>query len=300
MEIARQRLKAAKMSAMYTACPTCEGYGLIKNLEAAAIAALRKLQTRSARGDAGKIRLSLPPDVATWMLNHKREEVVQVEHRQRLSVDVAPQPSLLRHQAKLETFPREETTEPVPRVVEDRVPRTPPSEQELARSAGPAVAQTISGKPEAPIDGDAAAAPADTRKRRRRRRKPAATSTAERAAQDTESDSKVVPFTPTAEAERQASESEETPANAAGAEAASNGRRRRRRRRRRPSGAPSESTGPAEEQNATPRAEEGGVPAGVQSDELMPAAAGSSRRSKRGPRSSSGRRRGRGRDGGTE
>ena len=38
----------------------------------AAIAALRKLQTRTARGDLGRIRLALPPDVAGWMIERER------------------------------------------------------------------------------------------------------------------------------------------------------------------------------------------------------------------------------------
>ena len=297
MQIARQRLKAAKMSAMYTACPTCEGYGLIKNLEAAAIAALRELQTRSARGDAGKIRLSIPPDVATWMLNHKRDEVVQIEHRQRLSIDIAPDPSLLRHQAKLETFPREATPEPVARVVQDRVPPTPPSEQELARSSGPIVEEKIGKGAEAPAPADEATAPAPTR-RRRRRRKSASKSTGDRTAQDTDSGSKVVPLTPAADAVAETSASEEPEPSAAGAEAESSGRPRRRRRRRRGGGARPESTGQAAERDATPPPEQAVVPRGVRSDELMPAAVGSTRKSKRGPGSSTGRRRpkGHGRD----
>ena len=298
MEIARQRMKAAKMSAMYTACPTCEGYGLIKNLEAAAIAALRKLQTRSARGDAGRIRLSVPPDVATWMLNHKRDEVVQIEHRQRLSIDIAPDPSLLRHKAEMETFPREATPEPAPRVVQDRVPPTPPSEQELARSSAPIVAETIDGAAEAAPGRDEAAAPATTRKRRRRRRRPTSTSTEDRAAQGTQPDSTVVPFTPATDAAAEASTSKETETepSAAGAEGEPNGRRKRRRRRRRTSSARSESSGQAAGRDAPPRAEESSVPSNVRSDELMPAAAGS-RESKRGSRSSSGRRRQRGKGG---
>ena len=43
MEIARQRIKSEKMGASYATCPVCEGYGLIKNIEPAGLAALRKL-----------------------------------------------------------------------------------------------------------------------------------------------------------------------------------------------------------------------------------------------------------------
>jgi ribonuclease E len=303
MEIARQRLKAAKMSVVYTACPTCEGYGLIKNLEAAAIAALRKLQTRSARGDAGRIRLSVPPDVANWMLNNKRDEVVQVERRQRLSVDIAPEPKLLRHEAKLETFPREAATEPTPRVVNDRVPPTPPSEQELARSPGTAVSRPVASN-----DGDEATPAAEPRKRRRRRRKPAPRKPGDERETATEptttqTESKIVPFAPPASTEAGGSPAEtqapETGTDQAEAATGEPVRRKRRRRRRRSSAAsapPAAGSGAAQEPEKRQSGEDGVVPAGVRADELMPAAAGSGRK-RRGD--STGHRR-RGRAGGTE
>jgi len=81
MEIARQRLKSAKLAVSYATCPTCDGHGLIKNVENAALSALRKLQTRGARSDIGRIRVDLPVEVATWLLNHKREEILRGERR---------------------------------------------------------------------------------------------------------------------------------------------------------------------------------------------------------------------------
>ena len=79
MECARQRNKSAKMAASYATCPACEGYGLIKNVETAALAALRKLQTRSSRSHIGRLRVGLPTEVAMWLLNNKREELVRIE-----------------------------------------------------------------------------------------------------------------------------------------------------------------------------------------------------------------------------
>ena len=61
MEIARQRIKSEKMGASYATCPVCEGYGLIKNIEPAGLAALRKLQTRCLRTDFGKVHMRVPP-----------------------------------------------------------------------------------------------------------------------------------------------------------------------------------------------------------------------------------------------
>ena len=110
------------MATMYNACPSCEGYGLIKNLEAAALAALRKLQTRSTRGDVGRIRVTLPSDVATWMLNNKRDDLVQIERRHDLRIEVEPGGKLLRHQVEFETSPREKAAEPPPRPADEAAP----------------------------------------------------------------------------------------------------------------------------------------------------------------------------------
>src|SRR5262249_51181528 len=51
LEISRQRLKAAKATATYEACRACDGSGSVRTTEAAAIAALRRIQTRVVRGD---------------------------------------------------------------------------------------------------------------------------------------------------------------------------------------------------------------------------------------------------------
>jgi ribonuclease E len=112
MECARQRIKSAKMAASYTTCPACEGYGLIKNVETAALAALRKLQTRSSRSHIGRLRVGLPTEVAMWLLNNKREELVRIERRADIRVEVVPTPALLRHESEFEAIAREKT-EPV-------------------------------------------------------------------------------------------------------------------------------------------------------------------------------------------
>ncbi|MDX1389050.1 MAG: Rne/Rng family ribonuclease, partial [Acidobacteriota bacterium] len=165
MEIARQRLKGEKMGASYAACPTCEGYGLVRNVESAALAALRKLQTRVLRADVGRIRMALPPEVAHWILNNKREDLTDLERRQRVKIQIAPTPKLLRHQVEFETFPREKTEEPPALVGLDRPsPAIPPDLAEMTALS------EASGE-EAPKTPAAESAEGDTAPRRRRRRR---------------------------------------------------------------------------------------------------------------------------------
>src|SRR5258706_6964187 len=127
MEISRQRIKAEKMGASYATCPVCEGYGLIKNVEPAGLAALRKLQARCLRTDSGKVHLRVPPEIAHWILNHKREDLSGLERRHGIRVLVEPKGSLLRHESEFEFFPREKVEVPPALVAGGRpAPPTPP------------------------------------------------------------------------------------------------------------------------------------------------------------------------------
>jgi ribonuclease E len=328
MEISRQRIKGAKMGDMYATCPTCEGYGLVKNVEAAALSALRKLQTRSSRGDFGRVRLSLPPEVATWILNYKRDDLQQTERRHQARIDIVPNPKLLRHQAEIETIPRDKVEEatPPPTLVGDRVVPLPPTDQELAASVKAGV-ESVNPLPSdtPPVQGAQGAqgitrgvagteGEAQPRRRRRRRRGRGggaaieASATALSAATNGSGPPVERPTPSLRTDEADAAEGEiagPSPTEPAGGEGGSPGesleRRSRRRRRRRgrgsatpeavrdPNLAPGGATRPAAPKVA--EEQETYVPPGVRSDELMPAATGSRPRAK-GPGRGGPRRRG--------
>lgn len=304
MEISRQRIKGEKVGASYTTCPTCEGFGLVKNVEPAALSALRKLHTRLAGGSYGRIRMAVPPEVALWILNHKREDLSQLERRFAVRITVEPKASLLRHEAEFEFFPREKA-EPAAHVAaipgERPAPPPPPDLKEIQTLAEAASA----GEPGAQAEEAAAAAQAAgtgrRRKRRRRRRgKGAGEQPAEAAVAVA---AEVGDEPPRAELPEEAAGVEieapspppgEEPAPAAEfAEAASGGRRRRRRRRRRrgrgrgpeamahegavaagTEAAVQPQTGPEADREEEPLV----VPRYVRAEELMPAATGGAQR----------------------
>ncbi len=184
IEIARQRIKGAKMAASYNTCPVCDGHGLIKNIEASALAALRRLQTRSTRNDIGRVRLTLAPDVASWLLNHKREEILNLERQWGVHVEIASKESMLRHESHYETFVREEPAEsPAPEAPapEPAVASKPATAEKSARGRPSRAKPEDSERQDKPAEdkpSQASTTPAadnqetrDPRRRRRRRRK---------------------------------------------------------------------------------------------------------------------------------
>jgi ribonuclease E len=168
LEIARQRIKGEKMGASYATCPVCEGYGLIKNVEPAGLAALRKLQTRCLRNDFGKVHMRLPPEIAHWILNHKREDLSSLERRYQVRILVEPKGSLLRHESEFEFFPREKVEVPPALVTGDRpVPPAPPDLVDLERGEDALVEPAAVAAAES---SETESAESAERKRRRRRR----------------------------------------------------------------------------------------------------------------------------------
>ncbi|MCI0567955.1 MAG: Rne/Rng family ribonuclease [Acidobacteria bacterium] len=187
LEISRQRLKSEKASGSYVACPTCGGHGLVRTTESAALAVLRKIHARVPRGDLSAMKVSLPPDVAIYLLNNKREDLAGLEHRYKTRISIAPVPTLRPHQSEIELVTREggaaQLEEPVAPVRASE-PREPAHRREKApepRRAARVEEEGGTAPPSAPPREAAPTGEAGTpaaqegeggqRRRRRRRRR---------------------------------------------------------------------------------------------------------------------------------
>ena len=106
LEMSRQRLRATTMSSSYTACAECEGTGVIKTVESAALSLLRRIQTRLARVELARLRVTLPTDIATYLLNRKREELLRLEQRYGTEIRIAARFDMHAHEVQVETEAR--------------------------------------------------------------------------------------------------------------------------------------------------------------------------------------------------
>ena len=181
LEISRQRLRPAAAATSYTACPMCEGHGLVRTTESAALVALRKIHHRVAQGDVSTLRVSLPPDVAVYVLNQKRDDVAQLERRYAARIQVVLKESLMPHQSEFEVRTRVEAGAPeLPQIrlggVASSALPAPTAAEAVGEVEVPS-AETTAAPP--PAGGAQAAAPevaasgtpADAAGRKRRRRR---------------------------------------------------------------------------------------------------------------------------------
>ncbi len=94
MELSRQRLRPSLSEGNHVTCPRCNGVGVIRDTESCAIQVLRILQEEASKEGTGALHAQVPVDVATYVLNEKRDEIAQIEHRFKVPVVLIPNTSL--------------------------------------------------------------------------------------------------------------------------------------------------------------------------------------------------------------
>src|SRR6187401_3544349 len=90
MELSRQRLRPALAEAAHIPCPRCHGIGHIRGTESTALHILRILQEEAMKENTAQIVAQVPVDVATFLLNEKRNEVLSIETRFKVNVLLVP------------------------------------------------------------------------------------------------------------------------------------------------------------------------------------------------------------------
>ncbi len=94
MELSRQRLRPALYEGSHIACPRCNGVGVIRDTVSSAIQVLRILQEEALKEGTAGLQAQVPVDVATYLLNEKREEIAGIEHRHNINVFLIPNKNL--------------------------------------------------------------------------------------------------------------------------------------------------------------------------------------------------------------
>ncbi len=88
MEISRQKLGAPIEAGNYRRCEHCNGRGSVRSVETLALFYLRRIQTGASRKPVNRIECHFPLDVASYLLNNKREELTTMEAKYEVEVAI--------------------------------------------------------------------------------------------------------------------------------------------------------------------------------------------------------------------
>ncbi|MEM7700455.1 MAG: Rne/Rng family ribonuclease [Pseudomonadota bacterium] len=91
MEMSRQRLRTGVLEATTRECPHCDGTGLVRTASSAGLSALRLIEDEAAKGKGTVIRLAASTEAAIYLLNEKRGELVEIEKRYGVTIEVVPE-----------------------------------------------------------------------------------------------------------------------------------------------------------------------------------------------------------------
>ena len=101
LEMSRQRIRPSIEFGSYHPCRYCQGKGLVASTETLAVGFLRKLSLETLKPGVTSVKGIVPVDVADYLLNKKRKEIVELEERRALSVEIEGAQSMTPGESKI-------------------------------------------------------------------------------------------------------------------------------------------------------------------------------------------------------
>jgi ribonuclease E len=90
LELSRQRLRPSIGESTSIACPRCSGMGTIRSVDSLALALLRLIGEEARKDRTVKVIAQLPVEVATYLMNEKREWLNGIETKSGAQVVLVP------------------------------------------------------------------------------------------------------------------------------------------------------------------------------------------------------------------
>jgi ribonuclease E len=166
LEMSRQRLRPSLGESSHLVCPRCNGIGSIRSVESMALSILRLISEDARKDRTARIIVQLPVDVATYLINEKREALRALEDKGHAQLVLVPNPHIQTPEYSIRRVRDDETLLPENSQISYQIPATPATidpiaERERRPAEQPAVAALLP-KTAAPITAPpvAMAAPA--------------------------------------------------------------------------------------------------------------------------------------------
>lgn len=90
LEMSRQRLRPALNESSQITCPRCSGQGSIRNVETLSLNVLRVIEEEAIKENTLQVVAELPVEIATYLMNEKRQSILAIEARQLIQIVLLP------------------------------------------------------------------------------------------------------------------------------------------------------------------------------------------------------------------
>lgn len=102
LEMSRQRLRPSLGESSRITCPRCLGQGTIRGIESLGLSVIRLIEEEALKENTAQVRAILPTEIAAYVLNEKRQAIIDIEKRQHVMVIIVPSAQLLTPQYEVE------------------------------------------------------------------------------------------------------------------------------------------------------------------------------------------------------
>jgi len=94
LEMSRQRLRLSLGESAQEICPRCEGRGTVRNIQSNSLSIIRLIEEEALKEKIAEIQVQLPVDMATYIMNEKRDFIFNIEKRHNVHVLIISNPYL--------------------------------------------------------------------------------------------------------------------------------------------------------------------------------------------------------------
>gem|GEM_PF-1118154 len=110
LEMSRQRLGSSLRRSSRITCPQCDGQGSIRTIESLVHSIINLIQEQAAKAEQVQLQVMLPVDIATYVMNEKRDQIQQIEQQTQADIMIIPNPALQSPQYQIKKFKDKDRT----------------------------------------------------------------------------------------------------------------------------------------------------------------------------------------------
>jgi ribonuclease E len=125
LEMSRQRLRPSLSDSSHLTCPRCTGIGSIRSVESMALAILRLIGEEARKDKTAQVVAQVPVEVATYLINEKREWLRTLEDKSEVELLIVPNPHIQTPEYSIKRVRSDETELPENKVLSYKMPVAP-------------------------------------------------------------------------------------------------------------------------------------------------------------------------------